>query len=121
MKTKLVTWNNRAYSFNYQAETGSESQPDFRDVMICDMADRITELEAELAECKAKSAEQQRYLDAFMTACESDNCKQLRTIRQQTLEQAAEVAESLIGIGHQRYADACKDIAAAIRQLDKER
>lgn len=40
-----VVWKGKGYIFSKEAETSSETSPDFREVMICEMSDYIEELE----------------------------------------------------------------------------
>ena len=44
MKMQVVEWRGNYYVFGYENETGSESAPDEREVMVCQMADKLEEL-----------------------------------------------------------------------------
>jgi hypothetical protein len=47
MKMMVVTWGGQHYVFAYANELATESQPDQREVIICEMSDHIDQLTAE--------------------------------------------------------------------------
>jgi hypothetical protein len=54
MKMQGVTWKGQHYIFAYESDTASEPALDFREVMICQMDDRISELEDQISALKNK-------------------------------------------------------------------
>ena len=48
---KVIKWNNHIYALAYQA-TGSDNEPEFKDVIICRMKEKIDVLQAEIERLK---------------------------------------------------------------------
>lgn len=48
MKMQGVSWKGKHYVFAYEQETGSESAPDHKEIIICQMADYIEALKEAL-------------------------------------------------------------------------
>ncbi len=52
MNMQGVSWKGKHYAFPYEQSTPSEPLPDYREVMICQMSDRIETLEEQISELK---------------------------------------------------------------------
>lgn len=55
MKKQCVNWRGSHYAFSCEVDSASESPPDFREVIICQMDDRLNELAAEVTQLKERA------------------------------------------------------------------